>query len=64
LWSRLRGPQPAPKRRSERWNAAIAAYSRRLGAAEHAERYWLVLPAIHGASPSTRREELLAGVAS
>ena len=61
LWSKLRSSEAAPKRGAERWRVTAQAYTRKLGAAEHAERYWLVLPAIHGAEAPTRREELLAG---
>jgi hypothetical protein len=42
----------------------MTAYARKLGSDAHAERFWLVLPAIHGAEAPARREELLAGVAS
>jgi LmbE family N-acetylglucosaminyl deacetylase len=61
LWSKLRSSEAAPKRRAERWRAATQAYTRKLGGEELAERYWLVLPAIHGAEAPTRREDLLAG---
>lgn len=61
LWSKLRSSEATPKRGAERWRKTTQAYSRKLGAAEHAERYWLVLPAIHGAEEPARREELLAG---
>jgi LmbE family N-acetylglucosaminyl deacetylase len=64
VWARLR-PGPTPSSRGpERWRGAITAYARKLGSDAHAERFWLVLPAIHGAEAPARREELLAGVAS
>ena len=36
-------------RKARRFEALSAAYTRRLGAAGHAERFWLLLPSPHGA---------------
>jgi hypothetical protein len=36
-------------RKARRFETLSAAYTRRLGAAGHAERFWLLLPSLHGA---------------
>jgi hypothetical protein len=52
------------RRASERWRAAATAYARKLGSAEHAERYWLLLPNLPGATQPERRDELATAAAS
>jgi LmbE family N-acetylglucosaminyl deacetylase len=58
LWSSLLAQ--GRRRGHERWRGAAAAYSRALGAVPHAERYWLVLPALPGAVEPARRDEMAA----
>jgi len=48
------------KRAPDRWRAAASTYARKLGAADYAERYWLLLPNLPGATQPARREELEA----
>jgi hypothetical protein len=39
---------PAAHGRARRFESLVAAYTRRLGGGEHAERYWLLLPLLEG----------------
>jgi LmbE family N-acetylglucosaminyl deacetylase len=59
LWSTVASPR-GRRRAGDRWRAAAAAYAHKLGGAEHAERYWLLLPALPGAVEPARREEFVA----
>jgi LmbE family N-acetylglucosaminyl deacetylase len=59
LWSALLPPAVPRLRSPQRFKAAAAAYAQRLGASEYAERYWLVLPSIHGAAEASLVDPLL-----
>jgi LmbE family N-acetylglucosaminyl deacetylase len=58
LGARLLPALGSRDRAPERWRAAASTYSRKLGGADYAERYWLLLPNLPGATQPARREEL------